>query len=40
MEFHVMIRIEIQFLFFRNGISYKTISGEMSAVTEDFAMKL
>ena len=30
-----MIRIKIRFLFFRNGISLKTISGEMSAVTEE-----
>ena len=35
MEFHVMIQIKTQFLFFRNGISFKTISGEMSAVTEE-----
>ena len=35
MEFHVMIRIKIQFLFFRDGISFKTISGEMFAVTEE-----
>ena len=35
MEFHVMIRINIRFLFLRNGISFKTISGEMSAVTEE-----
>ena len=35
MEFHVMIQIKIRFLFFRNGISFKTISGEMSAVTEE-----
>ena len=32
---HVIIRIKIQFLFFRNGISFKTICGEMSAVTEE-----
>ena len=32
-----MIRINIRFLFFRNGISFKTISGEMSAVTEQMA---
>ena len=30
-----MIQIKIRFLFFRNGISFKTISGEMSAVTEE-----
>ena len=35
MEFHVMIRINIRFLFLRNGVSFKTISGEMSAVTEE-----
>ena len=35
MEFHVMIQIKTQFLFFRSGISFKTISGEMSAVTEE-----
>ena len=29
-----MIRLKIRFLFFRNGISFKTISGEMSAVTK------
>ena len=35
MEFHVMIRIKIRFLFYRNGISFKAKSGEMSAVTEE-----
>ena len=30
-----MIRIKIRFLFFRNGISFKTVSDEMSAVTEE-----
>ena len=32
-----MIRINIRFLFFRNDISFKTTSGEMSAVTEQMA---
>ena len=30
-----MIRIKIRFLFFRNGISFKTIGDVMSAVTEE-----
>ena len=30
-----MTRIKVRFLFFRNGISFKNISGEMSAVTEE-----
>ena len=30
-----MIPMKIRFLFFRNGISFKTVSGEMSAATEE-----
>ena len=30
-----MIQMKIRFLFFRNGISFKTMSGEMSAITEE-----
>ena len=30
-----MIQVKIRFLFFRNGISFKTISGEMSAATDE-----
>ena len=30
-----MIQIKIRFLFFRNGISFKTISSEMSAARDE-----
>ena len=33
-----MIQIKIRFLLFRDGISFKTISGEMSAVTEEMTV--
>ena len=35
MEFHVKIGIKIRFLHFRNGVSFETINGKMSSVTED-----
>ena len=33
-----MIQIKIRFLFFRNGISFKTISGEMSTLTKEMTV--
>ena len=30
-----MIQMKIRFLFFRNGISFKAISGEMSPIMEE-----